>query len=602
MVVLAFFVAPTAQAAPGELDPTFGNGGSVRLFPSAEEIALFGVAVQPDGRVVMTGLNQTANSWITVRLLSNGALDPSFGSGGVASLPFPAGSFGEGEAVAIQPDGKIVVAGGAKGAVDGDVAVLRYGADGTLDPTFGGGDGIAIVPAIGTNEEAVAVAIGAGGRILTTGSRRSTDPKVEGQAAFAMVMRSDGEPDTSFNATGLKLIETTGEEKSDRGSGIAEAPGGKVVVADSTGNGAGNGFTIVRLLANGAPDPEFGGTGVVNTPIPGSSNAKGRSAAVAVEPDGRIVAAGYGYDVTDPKKETLDQKVAAVRYLTDGKLDTSFGGAGTGIFTHQVAAGEDAARMVALAPSGRIYLAGGYEATPNDQSVAAMRLEPSGVLDPTFGLAGIAGRGHQAPFGLFFAGAALDSRERIVLVGRDYIGGGNTEIEVSRLLGDVPPESSTPAGPGPAGTGVPPAPPSLPHARMKPVPRKLAPMKLTGFSGTATAPTGGAVAKVQIALVKVVRNKAKPGKAASCQRLANARGRLKAAKAKGGSCPLRWLDAKGTAKWSFALTAVLPAGRYVVYSRAVDSAGHAESTFSRGEGNRYAFRLLAPRPHPPHRS
>lgn len=594
VAALVFFLAPSAQAAPGELDPTFGTGGSLRLFPSEEKISIRGVAVQPDGRVVMTGADQTANSWITVRLQSNGALDPSFGTGGVASLPFPAGSFGGGQAVAIQSDGKIVVAGQAKGAVDSDVAVLRYQADGTLDPTFGGGDGIAIVPAIGTNERAEAVAIGAGGRILTTGERRSTDPKVIGEAAFAMAMRPDGEPDTSFNATGLKLIETTGAEKSDRGSGIAEAPGGKVVVADSTGNGAGNGFTIVRLRANGELDPEFGGTGVVNTPIPGSSNAKGRADAVAVEPDGRIVAAGYGFDVSDPKKETLDQKVAAVRYLTDGKLDTTFGGAGTGIFSRQVAEGDDAARMVALTPGGRVYLAGEYAPAANDQSVAAMRLEPSGVLEPTFGLGGIAERGHQAAFGDAYEGAALDSRERIVLVGLDFLGGGNTEVEVSRFLGDLPPETATPAGPGPAGTGAPPASTRLPHARMNPVPRKLAAMKLTGFSGTATAPSGSTIGKVQVALVRIVRGKTKPGKALPCQVLANAGGRFKTVKAKGGNCPLRWLNAKGTDKWTFALKTVLPPGRYVAFSRAVDSSGRAESTFSRAAGNRYGFRLLAP--------
>jgi uncharacterized delta-60 repeat protein len=593
MLALAAFFAPVAEAAPGDLDPTFGNGGSVRLFPSEEEISLSGVAVQADGKVVMTGSDRTTNSWITVRLLANGGLDPSFGSGGVASLPSAAGGFGEGRAVAIQPDGKIVVAGEAKGAVDGDVAVLRYESNGTLDPSFGGGDGIEVFPAALTEERAEAVAIGAGGRILATGEQRSTDPKVSGVAAFALVLRPDGEPDATFNTTGFKVIQTTGAEKSDQGSGIAEAPGGKIVVADETGNGAGNGFTVVRLLGNGTLDPEFGGgTGFVNTPIPGGGGAKGRSVAVAVQPDGRIVAAGYGYDLVGPKKETPDTKFAAIRYLEDGKLDPSFGGAGTGIFSQQVGEGDDSARAIALTPSGRIYLAGEYAPSANDQSVAVMRLDPTGALDPSFGVAGIVRRGPQAQFGDPFEAAALDSRERLVILSKDFIGGGKTEIEVSRFLGDIPPESpATPTSAGGGGQSSP-AKPQPPRARMKAVPRKLDAAKLTGFSGTATAAAGTSIRKVQIAVVQPATGKA--GKAATCLELANARGRFKTVKTKHGTCPLQWLNAKGAAKWKFTLKTVLPAGRYVVYSRAVSTTGLAESTFSRGAGNRYAFRLLAP--------
>jgi uncharacterized delta-60 repeat protein len=599
---LAALLAPAAQAAPGDLDPAFGNGGSVRLFASNEDISLQAVAVQPDGKVVLTGGDRTTNSWITVRLSADGTLDPSFGSGGVVSLPFPAGGFGVGRAVAVQPDGKIVVAGEAKGAVDGDIAVLRYESDGAPDPTFGGGDGIEIVPAPLTEERAEAVAIGAGGRILATGEIRSTDPKVGGVSAFAMVLRPDGELDGSFNNNGFKVIQTTGAEKSDRGGGIAESPDGKIVVSDETGNGAGNGFTVVRLLADGGLDPKFGaGTGIVNTPIPGGGSAEGRSVAVAVQPDGRIVAAGYGFDMTGPKNETRDTKFAAIRYLGDGKLDTAFGGAGTGIFSRQVGEGDDAAQTVSLTASGRIFLAGGYSPATNDRSVAAMRLDPSGLLDPSFGADGIVRRGPQAPFGDSFEGAALDSRERVVIASEDFVGGGNTEIEVSRFLGDIPPDPpAAPLGAG-GGTSSPPKPapeqkPQPPHARMKAVPRKLEAAKLTGFAGTAAAPVGASILKVQIAVVRAAAGKG--GKAATCLQMVSAQGRFKTVGAEPGKCPLRWLDAKGTTRWSFALKTVLPGGRYVVYSRAVSSSGLAESAFSRGAGNRYGFRLLEPQVDP----
>jgi len=136
--------------------------------------------------------------------------------------------------------------------------------------------------------------------------------------------------------------------------------------------------------------------------------------------------------------------------------------------------------------------------------------------------------------------------------------------------------------------------PQLPHARMKAVPAKLEVAKLTGFSGIATDPTGAGIARVQVALVLAAS--AKAGGAATCQELENARGRFKTVKAVRGNCPLLWLTATGTARWSFKLRTVLPPGRYVVYSRAVGSAGLAEEGFSRAAGNRFGFRLLAPEP------
>lgn len=575
--------APAAGAAPGDLDPSFGSGGSVRFFPSAEEIALRGVAVQPDGKIVLTGVDQATLGLLVVRLLENGEFDPSFGNGGVVTTLFP-GGYGEGRAVAVQPDGRIVVVGQAKGLVNSDFVALRYEANGAPDPSFGGGDGIEIVPVGADEDRAEAVALGATGRILLAGESRL--PMNAGSEAGIAVLSASGQPDPGFGSNGVKTLNTTGAEKSDEARAIAEQADGKIVVADATGNGAGNGFTIVRLLAGGGPDPEFGVAGVINTPIPGGGAAKGRAADVVIQPDGRIVASGNGYEEVEAKTEPT---FAAARYLGDGKLDPSFGGAGTGIFSRRISPGEESAQRVLLASSGKLILAGRYAPTLNDSSVAALRLDPSGVLDPTFGSGGLALRGATAPFGNTFESAALDSRERTVVVSRDYVGGGNTIVEVSRFLGDVPPD----APPAPPAAGNQPRPTPQPRTRMKAVPRKLATAKLTGFSGTASDP-GGTLAKVQIALVRRVA--AKPGRPVTCQQLRNPRARFKVVKAKGRTCPPRWLDATGKAKWRFDLKSALPPGRYVVFARALDASGAAESAFSRASGNRFAFRLLASRP------
>jgi uncharacterized delta-60 repeat protein len=491
--------------------------------------------------------------------------------------------------VAVQPDGKIVVAGEAKGATDTDFVAVRYEADGTPDPTFGGGDGIELVPLTGTEDRAEAVAIGAGGRILLAGEARTP---TKGTAAEVAVLRSDGKPDPSFDTDGVKTVQTTGGEEADRGEGIAEQADGKVVIADATGNGAGNGFTLVRLLPSGALDPEFGTLGVVSTPVPGAKNpgARGRSTDVLVQPDGRIVASGYGYD--EGPKEEFDSKFAAARYLADGKLDPNFGGAGSGIFTHQVVPGsDDEARTAALAQGGRLVLAGNSSGPgPGDDSPAVVRLDANGVLDPSFGAGGVALRGPTAPFGNIFQDAAVDYRERVVVAGEDFIGNGNTEAEVSRFLGDLAPEASgSPESKPPPPLGAQP----VPHARMKAIPRRLGASKLTGFSGSAGDP-GGTLSKVQIAVVRLASGGAKASRAsATCEVLKNAKARFRTVKTKNGVCPQRWLSAKGTAKWRFKLKRKLPPGRYVAFARAVDASGVAEATFSRAAGNRFAFHLLA---------
>ena len=110
LVVLA--CASTAQAAPGELDPSFGDAGVVRLLQSEEKVSVKGVAVQPDDKIVLAGAEDPGNL-LLFRLLPNGDPDLSFGVAGKVVMTLP-GGFSEARAVTIQPDGKIVVVGSEK--------------------------------------------------------------------------------------------------------------------------------------------------------------------------------------------------------------------------------------------------------------------------------------------------------------------------------------------------------------------------------------------------------------------------------------------------------------------------------------------------------
>jgi len=568
VLVLAAF-APAAAAAPGQLDPTFGSGGSVRLLPSNEDINLRGVDTQPDGKVVLAGGDFTTKTTVVVRLLENGAPDPSFGGDGVVNLaigPEPS----EARAVVVQPDGKIVIAGSAKGATTYDFMFARLNPDGSPDPGFGGGDGIAIVPVGAEQDRAQAVTLGPGGRIVASGE--SALPASEDGAAVA-VLGADGQPDAGYFGGDGVTVETT-VPKNDEGVAVAMLADGRVLLADANAAGGGKGFTLIQLLPAGTRDPAFGGgDGLVEVPVPSGgteTNLGGRISDFELLADGRIVASGYGYDQATP---TSNAKMVVARFLADGQLDESFGTAGW--FGHQFGPGSESAESIEVAPTGKLLVAGPYDfaleasGTPGR---AVARLEPNGTgFDPSFGSGGFALSGETAPFGELFGGAALDSEERLVYNARAYIGGGNTEIVVSRYLGDKEPRSPVN---------------QAPHARMKKVPKKVRANLLRGFVGSADDPDGS-VARVQIAVTKAGKK---------CLRMTNARAKFKPAKKRGPKgkkrCEPRWLSAKGKAKWSFKLKKNLAPGRYVVIARAVDSEGLAESVFTRKAGNRYAFRVL----------
>jgi uncharacterized delta-60 repeat protein len=569
--LISVVAAPAASGAAGELDPSFGNGGIARLFTTDDELFFSDVAIQGDGKIVIVGTDFARGDLVVVRLLENGALDPTFGQGGKVVTTLMGGSL-RGRAVAIQPDGKIVVAGVA-GPLNPDFLFVRYDTDGTPDPGFGGGDGIETVP-VGTEaDEANGVAIGTDGRIVATGAAQF--PGDEG--AGVVVLRPNGEPDPGFADDGSAIVTTPLE--SDIGLAVSVLGDGRVLIADNNGAGHGEGFTLVRLSASGNFDPSFGGDGIVETPIPieNSSGLSGRVLDMALQSDGKIVASGYGEDrLGTPPVD--DGKMVAARYLPNGELDEGF--ANHGILSLQLAPGEEFATAIEVAPGNKLLLAGEYQVGA-EFAPAVLRLQPSGSLDPAFGSGGEVLRGLTAPEGEFVDGAALDSRERLVTVS-DSEADHQTTVVVTRYLGDpVPPVAvNQPA-----------------HARMRRVPKRVAASKLTGFSGTAADPDGNGLGRVQIALVKTVRGAKAKASAGGlrCSVLTSTKPSFKRVKAKAGHCPQHWLAVKGMAKWRFRLKGELPAGHYVVYARATDSLGLTETTFGRKLRNRYAFRVLPTR-------
>ena len=358
----------------GALDASFSADGRVAtdLFGGGSDIAL-AVAVQPDGKIVAAGrwrFGTIGANFAVARYNPDGSLDPEFGSAGRVLTDFDAeADFAE--AVAIQPDGKIVVAGEVRvGGRTPDFGLVRYNPDGRLDTSFAG-DGKQIT-SFGGSDGASAVLIQADGRIVAVGTRNDDDGVDDGDFALARY-EPNGSLDTSFSGDG-KQITSFGKEEFARGAALER--GGKIVVAGYH-NDDGDGdydFALARYDLDGSLDRSFDDDGKVETGLGGSDQAS----AVGIQPDGKIVAAGATRHDDD-----RDFDFALARYRRDGSLDRDFAG-GTEAYDF---GGADLAFAVAVQADGRIVAAGrAFTNRPRFfcSRFAVARVNPDGYLDRGF--------------------------------------------------------------------------------------------------------------------------------------------------------------------------------------------------------------------------
>ena len=176
-MALAFALDATPGfCSPGDLDPSFGNHGRVVTDLGGIEFAK-SAALQADGRIVVAGFTG-AGKLLLLRYDSDGTLDASFGTGGTVLTTI--GSGGGAGALALQTDGKMVAAGAASVGGSGRIAVARYDASGTLDPTFGsGGKLLTSLPLIRIGDgSGFGLALQTDGRIVVAGGSQSYDLQV----------------------------------------------------------------------------------------------------------------------------------------------------------------------------------------------------------------------------------------------------------------------------------------------------------------------------------------------------------------------------------------------------------------------------------------
>ena len=363
----------------GSLDTGFGTGGivttsiggSINDVVNALEIQSNGTS---DVKFVVVGSSFNSNKYnfALARYNKDGSLDTGFGTGGIVTTSI--GTMNDyANALGIQPDGRIVVAGRTFNNATNkyDFVLVRYNANGTLDTTFGAAHTGIITTSISSGsvyDYAYALGIhpvGASDVKIVAAGYTYNGSKYD----FSLVMyNTDGSLDTGFGAGGI--VTTSIGSGYDAAHALVIQPEGssdfKIVVAGSTSTGSKYNFALAKYNANGTLDTGFGAGGIVTTSI---GNGFDSAYALGVDAGGKIVASGYSFNGSD-------YDFALVRYRANGTLDTSFGTGGK--VTTPIGNSDDNTYALDIQPDGGI-VAAGRSFNGNNYDFALVRYWPSEI-------------------------------------------------------------------------------------------------------------------------------------------------------------------------------------------------------------------------------
>jgi uncharacterized delta-60 repeat protein len=294
----------TINAQNGILDLSFGTNGIVVLDAGNSNNTTRDIAIQPDGKILMAGFSTTSiNLFNVVRLNPDGSLDNSFGTNGVASTALASTSIAS--SIALQQDGKIIAGGHTWGGESNGFALIRYNSDGSLDNSFGN-SGITTTHFSGKNAIGKSLAIQADGKIILGGHSYTI---FNDDDDFAVARYNpDGSIDQTFGTNGA--VFTTFGVNRDWINSIALQADGKILA----GGFSSNRMALARYLTDGSLDPTFGTNGLAVNIIPPASQAFING--LALSPDG-IYACGFSTDSFN--NSTL------VKYDYDGNISPDFG-------------------------------------------------------------------------------------------------------------------------------------------------------------------------------------------------------------------------------------------------------------------------------------
>ena len=343
--------ALTRHDSAGNLDTSFGTNGIAATDVGGARDQAHDAALTSDGGIVAVGETDAPGiqkqDFALVRYTPDGTPNTSFGQGGIVTTDF-SGHGDVANAVAVQGDGKIVVAGYAvpPSGIHSDFALARYNPDGSLDTSFGIGGRVRTDFGALSDDDVLALAIQSDGKIVAVGS--------VGEHMGLARYTPSGQLDPTFGTSGVVTVSNL-----PLANGVALTPSGGILVA---GSSAGD-FMLVRFGPTGTLDTGFGTLGVVTSDLGGGDDF---AEDLTVDAAGRIIVVGRATSPT-----ILDMALA--RYNPDGTLDTSFANHGT--LTADFHGRGEFGQDVALDSAGRI-IAAGYTANGSNTEFALMRANP----------------------------------------------------------------------------------------------------------------------------------------------------------------------------------------------------------------------------------
>ncbi|HET9773168.1 MAG TPA: hypothetical protein VFS16_19905, partial [Acidimicrobiia bacterium] len=380
--------AAEAEAArPGTADVSFGTDGSFRTNLGGTYDWAYATVIQPDRRILAAGVSnaQGTHDFAVARYTADRDLDPTFGANGVTLIDF-GDSYDWAYAMAMQPDGKIVVAGVSDASGSKDFALARVGPNGALDANFGRGGLVTgqwrslsadIIRSIGIQPD---------GKIVVAGVTYDdvVTPSPHGDFMVARFL-PDGQPDFGFGIGGVMTTDFANKTYDDAYALVLQ-PDGKLVLGGYTNSGSGPGvlfgadqLALARYTPQGLLDPTFGQGGKL---VFDGGSLDERILALAPAKDGSLFAGGY---VNGEKRSDL----LLARITPDGNLEPGFGTTAKGFSINNLGTHSERVASLALQPDGKI-VAGGQTAVANHADFAVFRYDAAGLLDGTFGRGGVA--------------------------------------------------------------------------------------------------------------------------------------------------------------------------------------------------------------------
>jgi uncharacterized delta-60 repeat protein len=415
--IICFLFSISVNAQPGNLDSDFDSDGKLTVDFDLQNDQAFAVAVQPDGKIIVAGYARIAgdDDFAMARFNTDGTYDATFGTGGKVTTSFSANDE-QAFALLLQPDGNIILAGNTYNGTY-DFAMARYTSTGALDNTFSN-DGILYTDFENSADVCKTAALQPDGKIILAGEKF-------GQAGieFGLIRyNSDGTLDNTFG-TGGKVTTSFGINPiAATISSIAVQPDGKIIAGGQTlvnGTGENNFFALTRYNADGTLDNTFSVDGKVTTDL--ANGDLSRIHSITLQPDGYIVAAGTA-------RISNNYYIALARYRTDGTLDTGFDGDGK--LTSDVFSTIGQINAVLIQSDGKI-IAAGQVVLNGTQGFGIVRLNADGSPDNTFGTAGTVFTDFNGVSAIAYA-AAIQPDLKIVLAGQFF--NGVRDFAVARYL------------------------------------------------------------------------------------------------------------------------------------------------------------------------